>query len=128
LYIAGRVYHLCRGKAETVQEAEASTSAIQAVAFAPLSQVERDPIAQDAEAVERMTSKPVHKRTAAAINAILNKQDAYLMVSDPLHFSEIVIAPTMFLDHLPSNYEAAFAQARATFLKNTEQNELSNSR
>ncbi|KAI9597820.1 hypothetical protein BDF19DRAFT_434538 [Syncephalis fuscata] len=64
-----------------------------------------------------LTAEPVHKQTAETVQSATNEPSMRMETSDTLKYSEVLIAPNMFLDHMPSAYEAAFEQARQCFIR-----------
>ncbi|KAI8050911.1 hypothetical protein BDF22DRAFT_112166 [Syncephalis plumigaleata] len=76
-----------------------------------------DAIADDSRSTP-LTAEPVHEQTTQTVSDFTNEPSIRMESSDPLRFSEILIAPNMFLDHMPSAYETAFEQARQCFIRN----------
>jgi hypothetical protein len=76
-----------------------------------------DAIADDSRSTP-LTAEPVHEQTTQTVSAFTDEPFIRMETSNPLKFSEIIIAPNMFLDHMPSAYETAFEQARQCFIRN----------
>ncbi|RKP06214.1 hypothetical protein THASP1DRAFT_25420, partial [Thamnocephalis sphaerospora] len=117
LYIAGRVHYLHReGSEATGQKQSQQPPSSSSNAAAGQGDRSNDAIAEN-RPVDRLTADPVHKRTTAVISAVTGEPTVRVEMADALHFAEIVIAPSMFVDHLPSSYEVALERARASFVR-----------